>query len=307
MHLTSLTPFASRMSDTLENQSTTPIWYFSTISALLAADASLALLAANARLIASSGPSWAAWVLVAKDGCSPAAARNLCWLPLSFIQPVTRSTSPRSKPTSTTAPLDLFLQKNSATLPLAEVTPSNLRITVITLMTHFQPVRTLQRRVLRSSSFLDGGTPSIRLLTSRFHNPGLDVLSVAWNRRFSHLFVSTLLGNLNPCKRCLPPELPQLLRPMQLARVALPTLSCCGWSLLPRHASDTHRVFGITSLLLPHATNSTTLKQLFQPYQRRLRQISVHKTSCWIHKILSLTLVLGLLNRHEHHQLIKLD
>ena len=85
-----------------------PIWFFSTTSMSLAADASFALLAANACFITSSGPSQAASTLAATNGCSPAdetrcsVAYNLCGPTLPFIQLVAQSaTMPRSKPMST--------------------------------------------------------------------------------------------------------------------------------------------------------------------------------------------------------------
>ena len=103
-----------------------PIWLFSTTSSSLAADASFALLAASACLIASSGPSRAAATLVATDGCSPAdetrcsVARNFCW-------PRCRSSHMSHSPLRCRARSlcqRLNRQIYSATLEFAAVTPA---------------------------------------------------------------------------------------------------------------------------------------------------------------------------------------
>ena len=132
------------------------------------------------------------------------------------------ATMPRSNPVSTAESPNRFLQNNSATFKFAEVTPSDMGITVISLM-HISDASACSSIAPSGSPpssgprFLDGGTPSDRLLTSAdTSGPPTGVLPSP--------------GLTQPLQAMPgPPELPKLLRPMLLARVVPPPLRSLCW------------------------------------------------------------------------------
>ena len=127
-------------------------------------------------------------------------------------------------------------------------------------------------------------------------NLELDVISVVRHTRFGHLFILTLLGCLMQAMPG-PPEPPQLLRPMPLARVAPPPYAVFAGSrrrtsqpllrestLREFHFSPgteptsfvfSPRVSGTTSLLFRHAMHNTSFDNSVSRWHDFVR--SVHK------------------------------
>ena len=251
-------------------------------AASLAADASFALLAASAWLLVSSGPSWAAATIVATDGCPPADETRCRSFHLSHTPLRCRARS-----------LCQRLNRQIcfwATLEFAAVTPSDIRITVILLMHISDPYE--QSNVVSPGvplfsdpRLLEGGTPPIgcsprpipMVQQLACYGPPFD-----WSLPPNHPVIRQS-GACPPFDRSLrsnlpdspgltqpleamsgPPELPQLLRPMLLARVVPPVahLSCSDALSALLAMRSGHLVSAATrhpsqSLESPHFASST--------------------------------------------------